>query len=312
MDSITNDLFMWHPSSLLKCSTDETKKEYLTLDETVKALKIKKEEMLSLISLGSLKPCFYWEGYLKYSEEMSLEKYNDIFNKYDAFKNNESERMTDRCLRVLAHGYNFFKGYITPHTAQPYLASLLVDDSCLFSLGEVYVIENYTTHGKVVYVETNRNNDNPITLTVDQNYYFDSTLPYSIHPKSPSKEFSFSKCVFLKGQVELQKPKRKNDEKIFKKDVFNMVVPLVAKYLFTLDPTIKLPDEIVNGGKMETEEKTIKALVKEYIGNDKDLKDLLSNFDDNWQKIMNEKAGNKKRIAQIKDETLPHKGIENI
>jgi arsenate reductase-like glutaredoxin family protein len=90
-----------------------------------------------------------------------------------------------------------------------------------------------------------------------------------------------------------------------------MVVPLVAKYLFSLDPTIKLPDEILNGTKMETEEKTIKALVKEYLENDKDLKNLLSNFDDNWQKIINEKTGNKKRIAQIKDEVLVDKEIAN-
>ncbi|KXO85502.1 hypothetical protein AYK86_04695 [Acinetobacter venetianus] len=311
MDSITNDLFTI-PTSLLKCTTNETKREYLTLDDTVKALKIKKEEMISLISLGSLRPCFYWEGYLKYSEEMSLEKYNDMFNKYDAFKNNTYERMADSRLRVLAHGYNFFKGYITPHTAQPYLASLLVDDPCLFSLDEVNVIENYTTQGKVVYVDTDSNNDKHITLTVDQNYYFDSKLRYSIHPKSPSKEFSFSKCVFLKAQVEFQKSKRKNDEKIIKKDVFNMVVPLVAKYLFSVDPTIKLPEEILNGRKMETEEKTIKALVKEYLENDKDLKVLLSNFDDNWQKIMNENIGNKKRIAQIKDAILAEKGIANI
>lgn len=310
MDSITNDLFTI-PSSLLECSTNETKREYLTLDDTVKALKIKKEEMVSLISLGSLRPCFYWEGYLKYSEEMSLEKYNDMFNKYESFKCNESERMADRRLDVLAHGYNFFKGYITPHMAQPYLASLLVDDSCLFSLDEIYVIENYTQQGKVIYEDKSSNNGKLITLACDRNYLFDSEFRYSIHAKSPSKEFSFSKCVFLKGQVELQKPKRKNDEKIFKKDVFNMVVPLVAKYLFSLDPTIKLPDEILNGTKMETEEKTIKALVKEYLENDKDLKNLLSNFDDNWQKIINEKTGNKKRIAQIKDEVLVDKEIAN-
>jgi uncharacterized protein YozE (UPF0346 family) len=48
---------------------------------------------------------------------------------------------------------------------------------------------------------------------------------------------------------------------------------------------------------METEEKTIKALVKEYLENDKDLKNLLSNFDDNWQKIINEKTGNKKNSS---------------
>ncbi|MFW2160450.1 hypothetical protein ACG93T_03495 [Acinetobacter beijerinckii] len=311
MDSTTNDLFTI-PTSLLECSTDGTRREYLTLDDTLKALKIKKEEMVSLISLGSLRPCFYWEGYLKYSEEMSLEKYNDIFNKYDAFKNNESERMADRRFDVLAYGYNFFKGYITPHMAQPYLASLLVDDSCLFSLDEIYIIENYTKQGKVVYEDKSGNNGKLITLECDRNYLFDSEFRYSIHAKSPSKEFSFSNCVFLKGQVELQKPKRKNDEKIFKKDVFNMVVPLVAKYLFSIDPTIKLPDEILRGRKMETEEKTIKALVKEYLENDKDLKDLLSNFDDNWQKIMNEKTGNKKRIAQIKDEVLADKGIANI
>jgi len=310
MDSITNDLFTI-PTSLLECSTNETKREYLTLDDTVKALKIKKEEMVSLISLGSLRPCFYWEGYLKYSEEMSLEKYNDMFNKYEPFKCNESKRMADRRFDVLAHGYNFFKGYITPHMAQPYLASLLVDDSCLFSLDEIYIVESYTKNGKVVYEDKNVNNGKLITIACDRNYLFDSKFRYSIHPKSPSKEFSFSKCVFLKVQVELQKPKRKNDEKIFKKDVFNMVVPLVAKYLFSLDPTIKLPDDLVNGGKMETEEKTIKALVKEYIENDKDLKDLLSNFDDNWQKIMNEKTGDKKRIAQIKDETLADKEIAN-
>lgn len=311
MDSITNDLITI-PTSLLECSTDETKREYLTLDDTLKALKIKKEEMVSLISLGSLRPCFYWEGYLKYSEEMSLEKYNNMFNKYDPSESNESERTADRRLPVLAHGYNFFKGYITPHMAQPYLASLLMGDFCLFSLDEIYVIENYTKQGNVIYEDKNSNNGKYITLTVDQNYYFDSKIRYSIHAKSPSKEFSFSKCVFLKVQVELQKPKRKTDEKIFKKDVFKMVVPLVAKYLFSLDTTLKLPDEITNGSKMETEEKTIKALVKEYLENDKDLKDLLSNFDDNWQKIMNEKIGNKKRIAHIKDETLADKGIANI
>jgi hypothetical protein len=43
MDSITNDLFTI-PTSLLECSTNETKREYLTLDDTVKALKIKKKK----------------------------------------------------------------------------------------------------------------------------------------------------------------------------------------------------------------------------------------------------------------------------
>jgi hypothetical protein len=165
---------------------------------------------------------------------MSLEKYNDMFNKYESFKCNESERMADRRLDVLAHGYNFFKGYITPHMAQPYLASLLVDDSCLFSLDEIYVIENYTQQGKVIYEDKSGNNGKLITLACDRNYLFDSEFRYSIHAKSPSKEFSFSKCVFLKGQVELQKPKEKMMRKFLKKMYLIWLFHLLPSIFFHL------------------------------------------------------------------------------
>ncbi|SUU22879.1 hypothetical protein [Acinetobacter haemolyticus] len=88
-----------------------------------------------------------------------------------------------------------------------------------------------------------------------------------------------------------------------------MVVPVIAKYLFSINPEIKLPDEIVEGEKKGTSEKTIKALVEKYLTDDKDLNLLLSNFESNWQTVMNEKIGGKKRIVLIKENVVADKNV---
>ncbi|SUU22887.1 hypothetical protein [Acinetobacter haemolyticus] len=211
------------PTSFLECSTDENKREYLTFDETLKIFK-KKEELVSLVALGSLRPYFYWEGYLKFSEEMNLESFKDMFNLYDSSKSNESERMSDRRFTTLAYGCKFFRGYITPHTAQPYS----IDGS--FSLYEIYIFENFTKNGKIVYEYTNNKNGESKTLTFDRDYLFDSEICYSIHPKSPSNEFGSHKCVFLKAEVDSQRDRQmekiRNNEKISKKDLFNRTYAL--------------------------------------------------------------------------------------
>ncbi len=236
---------------------------------------------------------------------MNLETFKDMFNLYDSSKSNESERMIDRRFTTLAYGCEFFRGYITPHTAQPYS----IDGS--FSLYEIYVFENFTKNGKVIYEYTNKENGESKTLDFDRDYLFDSKIRYSIHPKSQSNEFSLNKCVFLKAHVERQRGRQmekvRNNEKISKKELFKMVVPVIAKYLFSINPEIKLPDEIVEGEKKGTSEKTIKALVEQYLKDDKDLNSLLSNFESNWQTVMNEKIGDKKRIVLIKESVVADK-----
>ena len=95
MDNFEDFLSMPIPSSLLECSTVENRREYLTFDEALSTLNIKKEEIVSLIALGTLRPYFYWEGYLEFSEEMNLEIYKSMFNMYASSRSRESERMND-------------------------------------------------------------------------------------------------------------------------------------------------------------------------------------------------------------------------
>ena len=45
-------------------------------------------------------------------------------------------------------------------------------------------------------------------------------------------------------------------------------------------------------------------MVEEYLKEDKDLNSLLPNFEGNWQKVMNKKIGDKKRIVLIKESVV--------
>lgn len=252
---------------------DPVKHQYLTIEESLQFLNIPKHVLFQQVAKGLLRPCFLYDGKLLGSVWLGHEQ--QVF------------------------GYFMFTGYITSPNDTPIISYLQNEDQA-FELAQVRPVELLIGSGNPrlhVAVLNPEDLDPELEMRLyDYPNYTSTTHKICSEDLTYCKAtFKPSHCMLLLTELEkvreslnasknlrisleeqqssLDKTKSYSDKKLFA-----IIVPTIVRYIRLRDQIEFYPEADGNEG--------LRAEVKKYLQLQPDLKFLVTNFKDNWQKVI--------------------------